>query len=151
MTSSPPPAKAPPSPRGSYFYFIDIASRWADNDLYGHINNAVYYTYIDTVVNRFLIERGGFDIHNAPVIGISPETSCRFHRAFSYPDIIQAGLRIRRLGTSSVAYEVGLFRDGDDVARAEGHFVHVFVDRATHRPASIPPAIRAAFEKILVR
>lgn len=150
MSEVAPAAREQPSKRDSYFFFVDIASRWADNDLYGHVNNATYYTYIDTVVNRYLIEHGGFDIHNAPVIGITPETSCRFYRSFAYPEIIEAGLRVGRLGNSSVTYEVGLFGTGDTTSRADGRFVHVFVDRTTQKPASIPPAIRAALERIRV-
>lgn len=149
MNSSSPAARQPPSRRDSYFYFIDITSRWGDNDLYGHVNNVVYYAYFDTVINRYLIEHGNFDIHNAPVIGISPETSCRFYRSFAYPDIIQAGLRVGRLGNSSVTYEVGLFAEGENESRADGRFVHVFVDRVTQRPATIPDAIRSALKRIV--
>jgi Predicted thioesterase len=115
-----------------------------DNDVYGHVNNVVYYSYFDTLINRYLIDPGGLDIHAGEVIGIVAETGCRFHRSFSYPEDIDAGLRVARLGTSSVRYEVGLFGIGENEARADGHFVHVFVDRKTRRPVPIPPRLREA-------
>ncbi len=142
--------RRPPTSRRDYRWFLDIPTRWMDNDVYGHVNNVVYYSYFDTVVNRYLIDIGGLDIHNSPVIGITPESFCRFHRSFAYPDLVQAGLRVGRLGSSSVRYEVGLFGPGDDEARAEGHFVHVFVERTTQKPVAIPPVIRAALEAIMV-
>ena len=149
MTTRPPsPEKRPPEPRQRYKFFLDIPTRWMDNDVYGHVNNVVYYSYFDTLINRYLIERGGFDFQNASIIGITPETYCRFHRSFAYPDIVEAGLRVGRLGTSSVRYEVGLFGRGDADARADGHFVHVFVDRASQRPVAIPEPIRRALEAI---
>ena len=137
-----------PGKRGDYPHFLDIPTRWMDNDIYGHVNNVVYYAYFDTVINRYLIDAGGLDIQTAPIIGIAVETGCRFRRSFSYPEPVEAGLRIGHLGNSSVRYEVGLFGRGDDEARAEGHFVHVFVDRASHKPVPVPPPIRAALERI---
>ncbi len=137
--------------RAEYFHFLPIQSRWMDNDLYGHVNNVVYYAYFDTLLNRYLIDHGGLDIHNGPTIGIAVETLCRFHKSFAYPECIDGGLRIGKLGTSSVRYEIALFGLGENEARAEGHFVHVFVERKTHRPTPIPPEIRAALEKIRVR
>ena len=119
-----------------------------DNDLYGHVNNVVYYSYFDTVVNRYLIDAGGLDIQAGRIIGIAVETMCRFHRSFAYPELVQAGLRVGRLGSSSVRYEIGLFGAGENDARAEGHFVHVFVERASNRPVPIPEPIRAALQKI---
>lgn len=142
--------KAPPERRASYRSFLSIPTRWMDNDLYGHVNNVVYYSYFDTLINRYLIEEGGLDIHRAAVIGIAAETQCRFHRSIAYPETIDAGLRVGKLGTSSVRYEIGLFKAGGDEAVADGHFVHVFVERASQRPVPIPPAIRAALERILV-
>lgn len=137
--------------RADYRHFRTIPTRWNDNDVYGHVNNIVYYAYFDTVLNRYLIDEGGLDFVNGPVIGIAVETMCRFHKSFAYPEDIDAGMRIGRLGTSSVRYEIGLFGSGEDEARAEGHFVHVFVDRSTNRPVPLPPRIRAALERIAVK
>jgi acyl-CoA thioester hydrolase len=120
-----------------------------DNDLYGHVNNVVYYSYFDTVVNRYLIDPGGLDIHKGTVVGIVAETQCRFFKSFTYPELVDAGLRVGRLGNSSVRYEIGLFGEGEDAARAEGHFVHVFVDRASNKPVPIPPGIRAALQRLV--
>lgn len=142
--------KRPPERRGSYRWFLDIPTRWMDNDVYGHVNNVVYYSYFDTIINRFLIDVGGFAFQTSPVIGITPETYCRFHRSFAYPEMVEAGLRVGRLGASSVRYEVGLFGRGDIDARADGHFVHVFVDRTTQRPAGVPEALRQALNAIVV-
>ena len=136
--------------RADYKHFLPIQTRWMDNDLYGHVNNVVYYAYFDTLLNRYLIDHGGLDIQAGPVIGIAVETLCRFHKSFAYPEIIDAGLRIGKLGTSSVRYEIGLFGQGEDVARAEGYFIHVFVERKSQRPTAIPDAIRAALARILV-
>jgi acyl-CoA thioester hydrolase len=145
-----PSEKRPPGVRGDYRHFLDVPTRWADNDIYGHVNNVVYYAYFDTLVNRFLIEHGGLDIHSGPVIGIMAESGCRYLRAFTYPEIIQVGLRTGRLGRSSVRYELALFSPGEDAARAEGHMVHVFVDRVTQRPVEIPVHIRAALETLQI-
>lgn len=138
----------PRETRDRYRHFLRIPTRWMDNDLYGHVNNVVYYSYFDTVINRYLIDVGGFDPHEAEVIGIAVETMCRFRRSFAFPEEIEAGLRIGHLGNSSVRYEIGLFGTDNDEARAHGHFVHVFVERANQRPVSIPPPIRAALAKI---
>jgi acyl-CoA thioester hydrolase len=135
--------------RSDYPHFLAIATRWMDNDLYGHVNNVVYYSWIDTVVNRYLIDEGGLDISSDTVIGITAESGCRYFASVAYPDTVDAGLRIGRLGNSSVRYEVGIFREGEDEAAAEGFFVHVFVFRDTMRPTPIPARIRAAFERIL--
>lgn len=141
---------APIGKRADYPHFLPIPTRWMDNDLYGHVNNVVYYSYFDTVVNRYLIEPGGLDIHRGPVVGIVAETQCRFFKSFTYPETVDAGLRVGRLGNSSVRYEIGLFGEGEDAARAEGHFVHVFVERVSNKPTPIPASIRAALERILV-
>lgn len=125
-----------------------MQTRWKDNDVYGHVNNVNYISFFDTVINRYLIDFGGFDLHNAPIIGIAVETHCRFRRSFAFPEDIEGGLRIGHLGNSSVRYEVGLFGKGDDEARAEGHFVHVFVNRAANKPVPIPTPIRAALEQL---
>lgn len=138
-----------PGKRSDYVEFMPIQTRWMDNDVYGHVNNVVYYSYFDTVVNLYLINPGGLDFHNAPVVGIMAETMCRYYRSISYPEAIDAGLRVGRLGTSSVRYEIGLFGVEDGQARAEGHLVHVFVDRATNTPVPIPAGIRAALERLV--
>jgi acyl-CoA thioester hydrolase len=136
--------RAPPPGRGEYVHFLAIPTRWMDNDLYGHVNNVVYYSYFDTVINEYLIRAGKLDIHNDPVIGIAVETQCRFHASLAFPEVIAAGLRVSKLGNSSVRYEIGLFQEGSDAPAATGHFVHVFVERATQRPVPIPQGIRAA-------
>lgn len=138
-----------PEARSAYGYFLELQSRWMDNDLYGHVNNVTYYSYFDTVVNYFLIEKGGLDIHNAPIIGVVVESHCNYTQSVAYPDMIHCGLRIAKLGTSSVRYEIGIFKNDEDAASAAGHFVHVFVDRKTNKPVPIPDQIRAAFETIL--
>ena len=142
--------KAPIGTRAAYPHFLPIPTRWMDNDLYGHVNNVVYYSYFDTVVNRYLIDPGGLDIHKGAVVGIVAETQCRFFKSFAYPEIVDAGLRVGRLGNSSVRYEIGLFGEGEETARAEGHFVHVFVDRASNKPVPMPPGIRAALQRITI-
>ena len=121
-----------------------------DNDTYGHVNNVTYYSYFDTAVNEHLIRAGGLDIVNDPVVGFVVETSCRFRKPLTFPETIDAGLRVVKLGTSSVTYEIGIFRQDDDEPAATGRFVHVWVDRATKRPVPIPPRIRAALEPLVV-
>lgn len=121
-----------------------------DNDVYAHVNNVNYYSYFDTVVNRFLIDQGGFDYREDTVIGIVVETQCRYHQSFSYPEMVEAGLRISHIGRSSVRYQIGLFATGEEIARAEGYFVHVYVERDTNTPVAIPDKLRIAFETILV-
>ncbi len=137
-----------PETRARYRHFQLIPTRWKDNDVYGHVNNVEYYSYFDTVINRYLIDAGGLNPHADAVVGIAVETMCRFQRSFAYPDDVHAGLRVGHLGNSSVRYEVGLFGTGEDEARAHGHFIHVFVERATGKPVPIPPRIRAALERI---
>jgi acyl-CoA thioester hydrolase len=139
-----------PGLRSHYVEFMPVQTRWMDNDVYGHVNNVVYYSYFDTVVNLYLINPGGLDFHNAPVVGIMAETTCRYYRSIAYPEAIDAGIRVGRLGTSSVRYEVGLFGAEEQQARAEGHLVHVFVDRATNTPVPIPAGIRSALERLVV-
>jgi acyl-CoA thioester hydrolase len=134
--------------RDAYPHVLEIPTRWKDNDVYGHVNNVEYYSYFDTVINEYLIREGGLDIHDGRVIGLCAESHCTFRAAVAFPDVIEAGLRVGRLGRSSVRYEIGLFRGGELVA--EGWFVHVFVDRGTRRPEPIPAPLRAALEKIVV-
>jgi acyl-CoA thioester hydrolase len=141
--------RAPRTTRADFRHFAPVETRWLDNDVYGHVNNVVYYAYFDSVVNRYLISEGRLDIHAAPVIGVVVESGCKFHASFAYPDAIDAGLAIGHLGRSSVRYELALFAPGEDVARVEGWFVHVFVDRATRRPAAMPGPVRHAYERLL--
>jgi acyl-CoA thioester hydrolase len=144
---------APGETRGGYPHFLQIPTRWMDNDIYGHVNNVVYYGYFDTVINSYLIEQGGLDIHGGSVIGVCAESSCRYRAAFAFPETIEAGLRVSRLGGRSVTYEIGLFKKGegsssDDRPSAEGRFVHVFVDRASMKPVAIPEPLRRALEAL---
>jgi acyl-CoA thioester hydrolase len=141
-------AIAAPGMRGDYRYALEIPTRWADNDVYGHVNNVVYYAFFDTVVNRFLIDVGGLDIHNGSIVGIVAETGCKYYRPFAYPETVTVAMRVAHLGRSSVRYETALFGIGCDVARAEGFLVHVFVDRTTNTPVDIPPHIRTALQTL---
>ncbi len=140
--------RKPPAKRSAFKHFLVIPTRWMDNDVYGHVNNVVYYSYFDTIINRYLIDPGGLDIHAGAIIGLAVETGCRFHRSFTYPEEVEGGLRVAHLGTSSVRYEIGLFGVGEEDARADGHFVHVFVDRETNRPVPIPDRMRAALARL---
>ena len=136
--------------RDRYPHFLSIQTRWSDNDIYGHVNNVTYYSYFDTVVNCFLIDQGGLDIETDSVIGVAVETMCKFNKPLAYPEVLEAGLRVGKLGNSSVRYEIGIFQEGAAEAAAMGHFVHVFVDRATGKTAPIPDAIRSALERIKI-
>lgn len=122
-----------------------------DNDAYGHVNNVVYYSWFDTVVNEFLIANGALDIEHSPVIGLVIETQCNYFASVAFPERIAAGLSVTKLGNSSVRYEVGIFREGEDTASAQGHFVHVYVDRETRKPSAIPAKMRALLETIEVK
>jgi acyl-CoA thioester hydrolase len=144
------PARPAPPSRASFARFRLVPTRWMDNDAFGHINNVTYYSYFDTVVNHVLIGPCGLDIHKSPVIALMAETGCQFRASFAYPQDIDAGLRVGRLGTSAVRWELGLFAPGEDVARVHGFMLHVFVDRATQRPVPIPPAMRAVMERLVV-
>ena len=137
-----------PLTRSAYRAFQTIATRWMDNDIYGHMNNVVHYSLFDTAVNGWLIGQGVLDIHEGARIGIVVETGCRYFSEMAFPDAVTAGIRVARLGTSSVRYEVGLFRNGEDIAAAEGFFVHVYVDRATRRPTPLEGQLRQALEGI---
>jgi len=119
-----------------------------DNDAYGHVNNVHYYSYFDTAVNGWLMEKGLLDFRESPVIGLVVETGCTYFESVAFPDALEAGIRVVRLGRSSVRYEIGIFRAGAAQAAAQGHFVHVYVDRATQRPVEMPAAIRAALGEI---
>jgi len=134
--------------RDAYPRLRAIPTRWADNDIYGHVNNAAYYGFFDTAVNGFLIEEAGLDIHDGGVIGLVVETGCNYFAALAYPETVEAGVRVARLGNSSVTYEIGLFRQSEAEPAAQGHFVHVYVDRETRRPVALPAGMRTALEAI---
>ena len=135
-------------PRAAYRRWRDLPTRWADNDIYGHINNAAYYGFFDTLVNSFLIEEAGLDIHYGAIIGLVVETGCNYFAPLAYPDLIEGGLRVAKIGRSSVRYEIALFKPGEAEPAAQGHFVHVYVDRETRRPAPLPDAMRVALEAV---
>jgi acyl-CoA thioester hydrolase len=135
--------------RAHYRHFLPIQTRWSDNDAYGHVNNVVYYSWFDTVVNAYLIAAGALDIETSPVIGLVVETQCNYFSELAFPQRVDAGLRVARAGRSSVRYEIALFAAEADAASAQGHFVHVYVDRASRRPVPLPPALRAAVERLL--
>lgn len=137
--------------RSDFKYFHTITTRWMDNDAYGHVNNVVYYSWFDTVVNEFLISNGALDIEHSPVIGLVIETQCNYFASVAFPERIAAGLSVTKLGNSSVRYEVGIFREGEDAASAQGHFVHVYVDRETRKPSAIPEDMRALLQTIEVK
>ena len=138
-----------PLPRSAFPWFTAIDTRWADNDVYGHVNNVQYYAYFDTAVNHQLIEAGVLDPASSPVIGLVVETRCSYFASVAFPDRLQLGLRVLKLGRSSVQYQIGLFRDDDAECRALGHFVHVYVDRASQRPVAVPEPVRAALTPLL--
>lgn len=134
--------------RADYRTFRTITTRWMDNDVYGHMNNVVHYSLFDTAVNGWLIESGVLDIHAGAQIGLVVETGCRYFAEMAFPDVVHAGIRVAKLGNSSVRYEIGLFRNDEDDVAAEGFFVHVYVDAKTRRPAPLNPALRAQLESI---
>lgn len=134
--------------RDAYPHQRAITTRWADNDIYGHVNNSVYYFWFDTAVNEYLIRAGALDIHDGDTIGLVVETGCAYFAPTAFPDTIHAGIRVDHIGSSSVRYAVGLFRNEDDDAAAAGHFTHVYVGRDTRRPAPLPDALRTALEAI---
>jgi acyl-CoA thioester hydrolase len=138
MTDAPPPARRAPEPRSAFAAFSPITTRWMDNDVYGHVNNVVYYSFFDTAVNGLLIAAGALDIHAGAVIGLVVETQCNYFAPIAFPQAVTAGVRVARLGGSSVRYEIGLFADEAPLSAASGHFVHVYVDRATRRPVPLP-------------
>ena len=126
--------------RSAFPRFELLGTRWMDNDIYGHLNNVVYYSLFDTAVNRYLIEAGALDIHGGEVIGLVVETHCNFFGSLAFPQKIEAGIRVAKQGRSSVRYEIGLFAEGAELCAAKGHFVHVYVDRDTRRPVHELPS-----------
>ena len=138
-----------PHRRGDYPHAREITTRWMDNDAYGHVNNVVYYSFFDTIVNAWLIEHGALDVEKGEVIGFVVETGCHYFAPLSYPETVTAALRVAHVGRSSVRYEVALFPAHSETAAAQGHFIHVYVDRATRRPVpEIPAPLRAALEPL---
>jgi acyl-CoA thioester hydrolase len=135
--------------RSDYRHLVPIQTRWNDNDVYGHVNNVVYYAYFDTIINELLIEEGKLDIHAGESIGLCVESQCKYLAPAAYPDRLEGALRITKLGRSSIVYELGIFKEGRADPVAEGRFVHVFVDRETRRPTDLPPAVRAALTPLL--
>jgi acyl-CoA thioester hydrolase len=136
--------------RSDYRYFQPITTRWHDNDIYGHVNNVTYYSFFDSAVNSYLIEVGGLDIHNGEVVGFVVSSSCDYFASIAFPERIEIGLRVGKLGNSSVQYELAVFKSGEEQACAAGRFVHVFVDRGSNRPVSIPGSLRAALMALLM-
>jgi acyl-CoA thioester hydrolase len=138
------------TPRSSFPHFCEIATRWMDNDVYGHVNNVVYYSYFDTAVNQFLIERGVLDIHKGEVVGFVVDSGCSYFSPIAFPDVVHVGIRVARLGNSSVRYEIGIFRNDDATPAAVGHFVHVYVERSSNRSVPVPAPVRDVLESIRV-
>jgi acyl-CoA thioester hydrolase len=146
--TAPPLEKPQPSPRAAYRAFRAIGTRWMDNDAYGHVNNVVYYSWFDTVVNAHLIENGVLDIQHGAVIGLVVETHCNYFSPIEFPQHVEAGLRVAHIGRSSVRYEVGLFAQGEPLTAAQGHFIHVYVDRATRKPTLLPDPLKAVLDAL---
>jgi acyl-CoA thioester hydrolase len=137
--------------RSEYSHFLALPTRWMDNDIYGHVNNALYYGFFDTAINDYLITEGGLDINSGQVIAFAVESQCQYLRPLAFPGTIDIGLRVGKLGNSSVRYELAIFKQGEPSAAAAGYFVHVFVDRKTQRPVPMPDQIRAALERLIHR
>jgi acyl-CoA thioester hydrolase len=142
--------RLPPSQRQDYGFLAPITTRWNDNDIYGHVNNVTYYAYFDTVANSYLIEHGHLDIHKDEVVGFVVSSGCNYYSPIAFPEKLEGGLRVNRLGVSSVEYGLAIFKEGQEQAVADGHFVHVFVNRDTNTSVPIPEHIRKALEKIKV-
>ena len=150
MSSLPGPGSLAGWTRADFPVLRPQHTRWHDDDTYGHVNNVVYYAYFDTAVNGYLLEASGTDIRNLPAIGIVAETACRYLRPVSFPDRLEIGLAVARLGRSSVSYQLAVLRDGENEPAAVGRFVHVYVDRATRRPVAVPDVIRQVLEPLIV-
>jgi acyl-CoA thioester hydrolase len=144
-------SQEPQISRAEYPHFLALPTRWMDNDVYGHINNALYYAFFDTAINQYLIAEGGLDINAGSVMAFAAESQCQYLRPLAFPEVLEIGLRVGRLGNSSVRYELAIFKQGEDFAAAAGYFVHVFVDRERQKPVTMPPRIRAALERIILQ
>lgn len=136
--------------REQFKFFLDIQTRWADNDIYGHVNNVTYYSYFDTAANSLLIQKTGFDIHHSDVIGLVVDSACNFLQELSFPEIIEVGVAIGKIGNSSLRYELAIFKQGQPQAAAQGHFVHVFVDRMNRKSTAIPENMRDVLTEYLL-
>ena len=134
--------------RDHYQHFLTIPTRWMDNDVYGHVNNVVYYSFFDTVVNKFLIEQSQLDYSKGKVVGLVVETKCQYFAPIAFPDVVVAGIKVAHIGTSSVRYEIGLFKNDEEKPAAEGHFVHVYVTRSSNKPTPLTSEMRSILEKI---
>ena len=141
--------KSPPPTRADFIAFEEVHSRWNDNDVYGHINNAVYYSFFDTAVNRYLIEHHVLDLQNSKEIGLVVETQCQYLAPIVYPDLIHVGLKVTHLGNSSIRYEVAIFKNNEDVASAIGYFIHVYVDRLSNQSTPIPQKVREVLQRLV--
>jgi acyl-CoA thioester hydrolase len=141
-------SKPQAEPRSAYKAFRTITTRWMDNDAYGHVNNVIYYSWFDTAVNAHLIEQGVLDIHQGETIGLVIETQCNYFAPLAFPQTVEAGIRVAKLGSSSVRYEVGLFAQGEPLTAAKGHFIHVYVDSTTRRPVPLPAPLKTVLEQL---
>ncbi len=137
-------SKQTPTTRDAYRHFVTVTTRWMDNDVYRHVNNVVYYSFFDTAVNEYMMRQGVLDLESSPVVCLVVDTGCQFFSPIAFPDAVHCGLRVAHLGNSSVRYEIGIFRNDDALAAAQGHFVHVACDRATLRPVAMPADLRRA-------
>ena len=138
-----------PDARSAYQHFTAITTRWMDNDVYRHVNNVVYYSFFDTAVNEYLMRQGVLDLDKSPVVSLVVDTGCQFFSPIAFPDTVHCGLRVAHLGASSVRYEIGIFRNDEPLAAAQGHFVHVACDRVTQRPVAMPDDLRRALEALM--
>jgi acyl-CoA thioester hydrolase len=138
------------TPRSEFAHFHVLPTRWMDNDSYGHVNNVNYYSFFDTAVNHYLIDQGVLDIHKGQVVGLVVETGCSYFSSLSFPDTVHAGIRVAKLGNSSVRYEIALYRNDEPLPSAAGHFIHVYVDRSSNRPTPIPAAVRKVLEPLVM-
>lgn len=137
------------TPRSAFPHLLALPTRWMDNDSYGHVNNVNYYSFFDTAVNRYLIDRGVLDIHKDDIVGFVVETGCSYFSSISFPDVIHVGVRVAKLGNSSVRYEIALYRNDEELPSAAGHFVHVYVDRRSNKSVPIPEATRAVLQTLV--
>mgnify|MGYP000045782127 CR=1 FL=1 len=144
-------SRTPPETRKDFAVFHKIETRWKDNDVYGHVNNVVYYSYIDTAVNAFLIKQGVLDIQNSKIVGLVAETQCRYNSSLAFPDTVHVGLRLAHLGNSSIRYDFGVFKNDQDEASAQGYFVHVYVDTETNKTVPMPQTLVRAAELLRIQ
>ncbi len=150
MTIREPRSRPSPETRSRYAHFVELTTRWLDNDAYRHVNNVVYYSFFDTAVNQYMLSQGVLDLESGETVSLVAETGCSFFAPISFPDRVHCGLRVAHIGTSSVRYEIGVFRNDETLSAARGHFVHVCCDRRTHAPVAMPAALRAALERLRV-